>query len=197
MNGRRKNAGLSLLEMLVVLVLAALLSTLLIQGLGLFLSGMESVQQHSGRAAKALLPQRWFTATVAGMVPYLDPEKAFKGDGQGFEGLTLASLTNEPGLPLRVRWSIAADGSVRYAEVSEREDDGLEWVLLPEPGAALAFEYAGLDGQWRDLWQPAPMQRQWLPRQVRLVAAGGQVLWSARLALHPQPVSNFRTFEDL
>ena len=190
--GWRLNSGLSLLEMLVVLVLTALLSTLLIQGLGLFLSGTESVRRHSGTAAAATLPQRWFTATVSGMMPYLDPERAFTGDGSAFEGLTLASLTDEPGLPRRIRWSITADGLVRYAEIGELGDEGLEWTILHTPGTALAFEYAGRNGGWRNLWRASPNERQWIPSQVRLVADGGRVLWLARLSLHPVPVVNFR-----
>ena len=188
----RRDLGLSLLEMLVVLVLAALLSTLLIQGLGLFLSGMESVQRHSGRAAVAVMRQRWFASTVGAMMPYLDQQRAFVGDPTAFEGLTLASLTEEPGLPRRIRWFIADDGSVRYAEVGATRDEGVEWTLLPATDAGLAFEYAGLDGGWRSEWRAMPNERQWIPSQVRLIGAGGQVLWLARLALHPVPVANFR-----
>ena len=190
--GRRRLAGVSLLEMLVVLVLASLLSTLLIQGLGFFLSGMEAVQRHSGRAAAAALPQRWFDSTVGAMVPHVVSSRNFIGDADAFEGVTLASLTGAPGLPRRIRWSIDDGETVRYAE-----DDAFDWAVLQAPGDALRFEYAGLDGEWRSQWRAAPLFRQWTPRQVRLTAEDGRVHWLTSLDLHPVPVLNFRMVDQI
>lgn len=189
---RRRIAGVSLLEMLVVLVLASLLSTLLIQGLGFFLSGMEAVQRHSGRANTAALPQRWFDSTVGAMVPHVIPSRNFIGDADAFEGVTLASLTGAPGLPRRIRWFIADGETVRYAE-----GDELDWAVLQVPGDALRFEYAGLDGEWRSQWRAAPVLRQWTPRQVRLAAEDGRVHWLTNLDLHPVPVLNFRMVDQI
>ena len=183
---RMGGAGVSLLEMLVVLVLASLLSTLLVQGLGFFLAGMEAVQRHSGRAASLAMQQRWFTSTVGAMVPYLAPDRNFIGDAAAFEGVTLEPLNAPPGLPRKIRWSIADDDSVRYAE-----GDELGWIVLQEPDAALRFEYAGRDGEWRTQWRALPQTRQWIPSLVRLTAEDGRVLWLAGLALHPEPVLNF------
>lgn len=188
---RRRIAGVSLLEMLVVLVLASLLSTLLIQGLGFFLSGMEAVQRHSGRANTAVLPQSWFDSTVGAMVPHVVPSRNFIGDADAFEGVTLASLTGAPGLPRRIRWSIADGETVRYAE-----GDEFDWAVLQAPGVALRFEYAGLDGEWRSQWRSAPAVRQWTPRQVRLAAEDGRVHWQTTLDLHPVPVLNFRMVDQ-
>ena len=184
-------AGVSLLEMLVVLVLASLLSTLLVQGLGFFLTGMEAVQRHSGQAAAAAMQQRWFTSTVGAMTPYLAPDRNFTGDAAAFEGVTLQPLNAPPGLPRKIRWSIADGDTVYYAE-----DGELDWAVLREPDAALRFEYAGLDGQWRSQWRAVPRARQWIPSLVRLTAEDGRVLWLARLALHPEPVLNFRKYDQ-
>ena len=184
-------AGVSLLEMLLVLVLASLLSALLIQGLGFFLAGMEAVQRHSGRAAAVAMQQRWFASTVGAMTPYLAPDRNFVGDAAAFEGVTQAALNAPPGMPRKIRWSIADGDSVRYAEEGE-----LDWTVLREPGAALRFEYAGRDGEWRSQWRALPQARQWIPSLVRLTADDGRVLWLAGLDLHPEPVLNFRKYDQ-
>ena len=184
-------AGLSLLEMLVVLVLASLLTTLLVQGLGFFLSSSDAARRHASRAAEAHQQQHWFASSVRSMVPYLDPERAFAGDASAFAGITLEPLGAEPGLPREVRWSIEPDGeSVRYVE-SSGLDAAADWTLLRAPGESLRFEYADRAGRWHERWPVAEVAREWIPGQVRLVGADGRALLSARLSLHPVPVANF------
>ena len=192
-HGRRAAmAGLSLLEMLVVLVLASLLATLLVQGLGFFLSSSDAVRRHANRAAEAHQQQHWFASSVRSMTPYLDPQRAFAGDGASFAGITLEPLASEPGLPMPVRWSIEPDGeSVRYAELGGAQADATAWTVLRAPGETLRFEYADQAGGWHPSWPQAAAAREWIPGQVRLVGAGGRTLLSARLSLHPVPVANF------
>lgn len=178
--------GLSLLEMLVVLVLAALLSTLLIQGLGFFLAAVERAGRHAGQGALAALPQQWFSESVRSMMPFLDPAQGFVGDAQGFEAISLTGLASEAGYPVRIRWSIEG-GALRY-----REQDGVDWTLTELGGNAGFFEYANRAGVWKRQWRHAPVAQQWMPSQVRLLALDGSVLWVARMALHPAPVVNPR-----
>ena len=178
--------GLSLLEMLVVLVLASLLSTLLMQGLGFFLAAVERAQRHAGHDALAALPQQWFSESVRSMMPFLDPVRGFVGDAQGFEGISLTALASEAGYPKRIRWSIEG-GAVRY-----READGVDWTLTEAGNNAGFFEYADRDGIWGRQWRHTPATLQWMPSQVRLLAVDGSVLWVAHMALHPTPVVNPR-----
>ncbi len=187
-----RSAGLSLLEMLVVLVLASLLATLLVQGLGFFLSSSETARRHASRAAEAHQQQHWFASSVRSMVPYLDPQRAFAGDAASFAGITLEPLGTEPGLPRAARWSIEPDGeSLRYAESDGSEADAVAWTVLRAPGQALRFEYADRAGAWHPSWPQAAAPREWIPGQVRLVGEDGRTLLSAHLSLHPVPVANF------
>ncbi|MYG14519.1 MAG: hypothetical protein F4171_17250 [Gammaproteobacteria bacterium] len=188
----QRMAGLSLLEMLVVLVLASLLSTLLVQGLGFFLSSSDTARRHASRAAEAHQQQHWFASSVRSMVPYLDPQRAFAGDAASFAGVTLEPLGSEPGLPREVRWSIEPDGeSLRYAESGGSEAAAVAWTVLRAPGEALRFEYADRAGSWHPSWPQAAVLREWIPGQVRLVGEDGRTLLSAHLSLHPVPVANF------
>ena len=186
------SAGLSLLEMLVVLVLASLLATLLVQGLGFFLSSSDTARRHASRAAEAHQQQHWFASSVRSMVPYLDPQRAFAGDAASFAGITLEPLSSEAGLPREVRWSIEPDGdSLSYAESGNSESGPVAWTVLRAPGEVLRFEYADRAGGWHPRWPEASAAREWIPGQVRLVGEDGRTLLSAHLSLHPVPVANF------
>ena len=68
----------------------------------------------------------------------------------------------------------------------------VDWAVLESDGP-LTFQYAGLDGLWRQLW-PIAGTREWLPRQVRLVTPAGQTVWTATFGLYQEPVGNPRDF---
>ena len=189
---RRAQRGLTLIEMLVVLVLVSLLGTLLIQGTGYFLGRYAQVTRVHRDASLASLRQHWFVSTVQTMVPSRVETRQFTGDGTAFEGTTLQPLAAEPGLPVRVRWSISGErggDSVVYAE-----DGGEPWTVLTsgEGGGELSFEYADAAGAWQDHWRAPSDARERIPRTVRLVSTEGGTVWLARLALHPVPVPNYR-----
>ena len=115
---RRAN-GLTLLEMLVVFVLASLVGTLLIQGAGFFLGQYDTVKRIGREASSEALQQRWFASTVRAMVPYLAEDRRFEGESNFFQGITMQPLRATPGIPAAARWSIVAGESgaaVVYAE---------------------------------------------------------------------------------
>ena len=112
-------SGLTLLEMLVVFVLASLVSTLLIQGAGFFLAQYDTVKRIGREASSEALQQRWFASTVHAMVPYLAADRRFDGDSASFQGVTIQPLRARSGIPVAARWSIIAgeEGTaVVYAE---------------------------------------------------------------------------------
>lgn len=213
----RKASGLTLLEMLVVFVLASLLGTLLIQGSGFFLGQYDTVKRIGRQASSEALQQRWFASTVHAMLPYLAEDRRFVGDSTSFRGVTMQPLRARPGIPIAARWMIvAAEGegvAVVYAEQPSPcpSDTGgansrsasacdpattpfgdIRWIVL-ESAEPLTFRYAGLDGVWQDRW-PAGAAREWIPRQVRLVTPAGQTVLTASFGLFQQPVRNPRDF---
>ena len=184
--------GLTLIEMLVVLVLVSLLGTLLIQGVGFFLGKYATAKRIHREASLATLRQHWFVSTVQAMVPSRPEARRFAGDASSFEGVTLQPLAAESGLPVRARWSIAGDdgSNVVYAQ-----EGGAPWTVLTSDDEGLAFQYADSAGQWHDRWPLAvdsrrpPPER--IPRLVRLVSRAGRTLWLASLDLFPEPVPNY------
>ena len=192
--------GLTLIEMLVVLVLVSLLGTLLVQGTGFFLGKYATVKRVHRDASVAVLRQHWFISTVQAMVPSRVEARRFEGDASSFEGVTLQALAAETGLPVRARWSIEPDGASQA--VVYAQEDGASWTVLAADDSedeGLAFQYADSAGAWHRHWpaasDPANPPRERIPRMVRLISTAGRTVWLARTDLFPVPVPNHR--EDL
>ena len=177
--------GLTLVEMLVVLVLVSLLGTLVLQGTGFFLDQFATVERIRRDMSRAELRNHWFTSTVGAILPSRQSERRFVGESTYFEGVTLQPLAAASGQPSRIRWSIDGD-SVLYAESGTQP-----WTILGGHDTELSFQYAGSSRQWHDLWS-LEESREYIPRMVRLVSSDGRVLWLARFDLHPEPVANYR-----
>ena len=194
MTSRKAVLGLTLIEMLVVLVLVSLLGTLLIQGTGFFLGRYATVSRIHREASHAALGQHWFISSVQAMVPSRLEARRFAGDASSFEGVTLQALAAESGLPVRARWSIAVDGASEI--VVYAQEGGEPWTVLVSDDGGLAFQYADSTGHWHDRWPTASNARsplrEHIPRMVRLSSHGGGPLWLARLDLFPEPVPNHR-----
>ena len=113
--------GLTLVELLVVFVLLALVSTLLFQGLGFFAAKYDTVQRWRAQGTDATLQQNWFVSTIRGLAPYGREVRRFRAMPASFAGITLQPLAGEPGMPLTARWSIeAGEGAeaIVYEEAS-------------------------------------------------------------------------------
>ena len=177
--------GLTLVEMLVVLVLVSLLGTLVIQSTGFFLGQYAALDRLQRKSSLSALREHWFASTIAAMVPSRLAARRFVGDKSAFEGVTLQPLAAASGRPVRVRWSIDGD-RVFYAERGLRP-----WIILGVPGSTLRFEYSDSTGGWHDSW-PQEENRDQIPRMVRLLSSDGRVLWLAHFDLFPEPVPNYR-----
>ena len=191
--GRQSALGLTLIEMLVVLVLVSLLGTLLMQGTGFFLGKYATVKRVHRDASLTALRQHWFISTVQAMVPSRVESMRFAGDASSFEGVTMQALAAEYGLPVRARWSIDAGGASQTVVYTQQ--DGASWTVLASEDEGLAFQYADSAGQWHGHWPIAsddgkpPRER--IPRMVRLVSTAGRTVWLARTDLFPEPVPNY------
>ena len=188
----RTAKGLTLLELLVVIVLVSLLSTLVIQGVGFYLGKYQIVRRVQHEASLELLHQRWFASSVRGMVPHRMERFRFVGDALSFAGYTIQPLAAEPGMPAKVRWSITPDG--RLQTVTYAEEGQVEWKVLELEGVDLSFQYADTDARWHDSWPVSGVGRRRIPHMVRLRSVADQTLWLVHLGLFPEPVPNDRDF---
>lgn len=186
-------AGLTLLELLVVLVLTSLLCTLVIQGTGFFLGRYETATRVGKTAAMTVLQRHWFASTVEGMVSSLRATRRFQGRETAFEGTTLRPLAAQPGRPTRIRWSIDPNDA-EASLVVYAEEGRLTWTVLTVREPGLSFEYADAAGRWHERWPLDVRSKQSLPRMVRLVSHAGDEIWVVRPDAFPRPVVNFRDF---
>ena len=184
----RRPAGLTLLEALVVFVLVASLGATVVQGIGFFSGQYAWAQRNHAVAFAASLRQQWFLDTVQGLHPYGVAARRFVGDGAAFAGLTLQPLFAEPGMPVRMRWSIAEAGTGAGQQVSYQEEDGAAWPVFASEEAGLAFQYADAAGQWHERWPVAAKPLEWTPTLIRMRSVTRGDLWLARVEASPAPL---------
>ncbi len=151
----KKKQGFTLLEMLVVLLVVSLLTTLLMQGFayilqlrGRFLTQLSDLQQGT-------LQEYWFhSSTTALMADYPDiPDaKVFKGEALQFQGLTLSALDAEEGLPTPMAWKLVSqEGSII---LQYQHSNGAVWEISRWLGERGEFSYLDSTGKWYPTWPP-------------------------------------------
>ena len=179
------NKGLTLLEMLVVMALVTLLGTLLLQGIGYFTGKYQTVQRARADVSLSGLQQHWFVTSVRGLTPYGVDARRFVGNARAFQGITLAPLQAEPGMPVTARWSIDGEdaSTLRYSE-----DGSGGWTVLAENGEGLAFEYADSTHRWHDRWPVEAAETEWTPTYIRLRGSDRGRLWLARVQADSAPL---------
>ena len=184
--------GLTLLEMLVVLMLLGLLSTALLQGMAFFSAKYESVQRWRQDAGQAMMRQHWFAWSVSGLAAYGLPAQRFAGDGFAFAGISLQPLAADAGLPVEARWTLsAAEGDaaiLRYQERSGLSNEGVDWLIAQFDDPELRFQYADRAGRWHDLWPLPEALEDWTPKAIRLNSASEGPIWLAQLSVTPDPL---------
>lgn len=147
-------SGFTLLEMLVVMVLTALITTLLMGGLGM----VHRLQSRFGpevfNSQHGAMYADWFRLTVNGLMPdYPDGQYRFKGEPDRFSGLTLSPLDRPPGAPAPFGWllhfdPVAGQTQLRYGEAS------IGVTILSWPGSGGRFRYLDAKGEKHDSWPP-------------------------------------------
>lgn len=184
--------GLTLLEMLVVLMLLGLLSTALLQGMAFFSAKYESVQRWRQDSGQAMLRQHWFAWSVSGLAAYGLPARRFAGDGSSFAGISLQPLAADAGLPVEARWTLnAAEGDaaiLRYQERGGLSNEGVDWLIAQFEDPELRFQYADRAGRWHDLWPLPEALEDWTPKAIRLNSASEGPIWLAQLSVTPDPL---------
>lgn len=141
---------MTLLELLVVMVILAMVSALLVQGMGTALVTYERVQRSQQNAMQPELAYSWLRQTLQGAQAELDKPRQFHGNSQQLAGYTHQPLVGESGEVQAFSW------------VLEQTDDqlqlvyrqpGLEWPVLRWPeGSEGRFVYRALSGAPVNNW---------------------------------------------
>jgi general secretion pathway protein J len=178
------DAGFTLVEILVVVALIGLLSSLIFGGIGFGAKAWTKVERRTIEGADIGAVQGVLRRTIAAAFPAFassdptDPSIAFDGEGVS---LTLAAplpAAIEAGVLARERFFVAQNGGARALFMGWRldlpsADDGTplpeETVLLLDHVRSARFDYFGPpDNMQYPIWQEAWTGRSSLPQMVRV-----------------------------
>lgn len=187
---RSRQQGFSLLELIVVLLLVGLISTLLMQGFVYVAGVFQTVERRQQVWSQQLLQRNWLVESVRtltnGVAGPLAQGYHFKGDAQGFSGLAVYGLSYSGGVarPVHVEWQLLNEQNIlqlRYRELPLRDSALLEkdanWYVMGRwPHAAGAFTYAHNE-QWSRQFSAVPRSGEQLsarlPQAIRLQIDAG------------------------
>lgn len=189
-NNQRHQTGMTLVEVLVVLILVGFLSTLLMQGVGYVLSTYHSVERFQFLSSKSLLKGFWFRYSVESMIPAWDLDRQFRGDERSFQGFSLSPLGSTGHLPTKVSWQIV-NGEVENTQLIYQEAGLDTWSILDLQGIAIRFRYKDLAGVWHKRWPVDQLPQEATPRVVAIFDQEDNVLMSAFMQLSYAPIENF------
>lgn len=167
------------------MVLVSLLATLLLQGIGFFTGKYQVVQRVRSDLSLAGLQQHWFVSSVRGLTPYGVEARRFVGNPRSFQGITLAPLQAEPGMPVTARWTIDAEDA---STLLYTENGGRPWTVLSANGDRLVFDYADSAFRWFDRWPVEAAETEWTPTYIRLRSVDDGPVWLARVQANPEPL---------
>ena len=146
--------GFTLLETLVALVIASLVTVLLMQGLSHALMLRERVLEITQFQREDALRRGWFQDVVQALVADLERVEAhrFSGSASGFNGLTLAALQEAPGVPAVAEFRIEREGEV--VRLLYREQQGPEQRVWAWRSEQAGFSYYAPETGWTSRWPP-------------------------------------------
>jgi general secretion pathway protein J len=190
-------SGFTLLEMLVVLFIVSLISTLLLEGFTHILQLRSRFLVQLDNSQKGAIQEYWFQSTTAGIVTdYYKGENIFKGNEKEFSGLTLMALDAKPGVPTFFAWQLQyQDGTTK---LSYKNRQGESWEVTHWFSEQGRFQYQDEEGEWHDQWPPIfGLQNKQIPRLIVLHGQRRQILftWIVKLTDYDKSRSDFRLYE--
>ncbi|MGQ3075407.1 MAG: prepilin-type N-terminal cleavage/methylation domain-containing protein [Ferrovibrionaceae bacterium] len=149
----RREAGMTLLEVLVVVVLVGMLATAAFEGLSRIFDLRQRLGAWIDLAGDNAITSSWLRDSLAGVVPeYENGPNPFRGSERSVRGLTIAGLRSRPGVPVPFEWRIA-EGRQSALEYREGLDPSFRQYWQWE-GQRGRFVYVAEDGKTYPTWPP-------------------------------------------
>ena len=167
---QRLHAGFTLLEVMVVIILTGLVSTLLLQAIGFSLASYQRSHDFQERYQKEILAFGWLRASVENMMSSDELVFVFEGHSSEIQGFSLAPMFRAPGSLVKVKWTIRTDGNVQ--NLWYEENAGLPLLVFSFPASRARFKYRSTNGQWKDQWPGEKIQSGRLPWRIMLEVNG-------------------------
>lgn len=162
------HSGFSLIELLVVLVIVGLVTSLMVEGLGTTWRSFDKLSSKGLSLTQAQLPLSWFEQSVSGAVLYHPYKPVVSGDSQQFEFITTNVPNDEKHIPQYLLWSIqpyTSNTGQTYWQLTFKAELDNSTVTIMQFDSQPRFEY--WDGvQWSSDFKP---EQSLLPTVVRMV----------------------------
>lgn len=190
----RRQDGLTLLEMVVVLLISGMALAIGYQSLAQWRRADTALASLAVRARQDLLTERWLHESLRGLVPV--KETPFAGDETALSGTSLNPVTLSQGATTPIAWKIET-GAGEAALVLEQAGQPLRLPL--QDVASARFEYFDTDGKSYPRWPPALGTPDALPASIALVLtsdSGTVRVWASQIAGIRNPVQTFYEVEQ-
>ena len=151
----RRQAGFTLLEMLIVLFLVVFISMLLMQGMSQVVTLRLRLLAQVERQRSETLEAFWFKEVTSYISAPISGDKSgyFKGDEDEFSGMCLASLINGVGAVTKITVKLDKEDNVLQLLYSEKKKE--DWELARWFKGKGRFRYLDSDGRWHSRWPPS------------------------------------------
>jgi len=187
----RRQDGLTLLEMLVVLLIAGMAIALGFQSLDQWKRANAAISGISGATQQATLTEAWLESSLRSLIPLKEVE--FQGASDRLSGVAVQPVQTHQGGATEIEWSVRREGMNQLLTVTE----GGKKLDLPLPGVTDAsFGYLDREGRLYEQWPPKLGLHDQLPAMIVLqqeMDDGSRRLWAATIAGDHNP--RFNPFE--
>lgn len=163
-------AGFTLIEVLVVLIMVALISSVLFQALERAYRLQERFGIELFKVQQGQMAADWYRQTIQGLYPdQPDGRNRFHGEAHEFSGLSGNPLGDEYGAPTPITWKIRNNQQNGTTELVYIEDKR-ETPVLSWRGNQARFIYLDEQRAPHDRWPPPLGLFTQLPRQIQIEA---------------------------
>jgi prepilin-type N-terminal cleavage/methylation domain-containing protein len=165
---RSKSCAFTLIEMLIVLLIVGLSTTLLFQMLSQTIRMQRTAGIEIADAQQGVMQSDWLRQLINGLQPdYADGKNLFKGTARLLSGLSNNPLTVDYGAPIPFVLELAYDRDNDLTRLFYGgAADGA--VLMYWPHDIGRFVYVDADGNTHDSWPPPLNLWPQLPQAIRL-----------------------------
>jgi general secretion pathway protein J len=158
--------GVTLLEMLVVMVIVSLVATMMMQGFGFTMGVYQRVVQSQKDTYREILVVSWLRQTLANLVSPRESDALVKGEATQISGLTFQPLVSSDKGKTAIQWRLAAESSTSRLYYRELDQEFLVYTWQQQ--AEARFQYMDTHQEWHDHWPPDTATEQQIPTAVRL-----------------------------
>jgi general secretion pathway protein J len=152
---RVRRNGFTLLEMLVVLIIVSLISSILFEALGQIYKLESRFGQHLAESQQGAMYNDWYRQVVQGLQnDYALGKDVFKGESASFTGVTTSPLSLDYGTPTAITLSMEYNGRDDVTDLLYQANDR-KTRLTSWPGRrSTKFVYIDDKGEQHDTWPP-------------------------------------------